>query len=198
MDKIRMFENLAVIILMNYTFLCLFIVCNLLSHLLYQKTLRNEIITEFNVGLFFSLSYTSIEAWLLKWSLVPRPKNLLHPTSTIAQHNVKFWRCHSIQHWKLHSIFRFLYVVVKHIELLCLILQCKDMLYIHYKAMTEFNFAVYFTSKMKGERGKSPTLCTVSRYMWMKSCTYLYTYLCMFFFCIIAQANNVNGLFPQN
>ena len=150
MDKIRMFENLAVIILMNYTFLCLFIVCNLLSHLLYQKTLRNEI-TEFNVGLFFSLSYTSIEAWLLKWSLVPRPKNLLHPTSTIAQHNVKFWRCHSIQHWKLHSIFRFLYVVVKHIELLCLILQCKDMLYIHY-----IQFCCLFHIKDEGREGKIP------------------------------------------
>ena len=166
---------------MNYTFLCLFIVCNLLSHLLYQKTLRNEIITEFNVGLFFSLSYTSIEAWLLKWSLVPRPKNLLHPTSTIAQHNVKFWRCHSIQHWKLHSIFRFLYVVVKHIELLCLILQCKDMLYIHYKAMTEFNFAVYFTSKMKGERGNPQLYVQFLDTCRMKSCAYLYTYLCMYF-----------------
>ena len=61
-----------------------------------------------------------------------------------------------------------------------------------------FNFAVYFTSKMKGERGKSPTLCTVSRYMW-DEVMYLLIYLLMHvFFCIIAQANNVNGLFPQN
>ena len=181
MEKIRMFENLAVIILVNYTFLCLFIVCNYWAIFYIKKLWEMKLLL--NSMLAYFSHYPTPALKLDYWREASCQDQKIGSIQHQLWHNIT-WNSEgaiqfSIENFIVYSGF---YMLWSNTLSYCASSYSAKTCYTYIIRQWRNSILLFISHQRWRERGENPQLYVqfldTCR---MKSCAYLYTYLCMYF-----------------